>query len=100
LIQQIYSTALQGTVWDNMTCIKHMCDINPNKGVKSMEMTSCQITGICRETWIKFRQRCIGERVSVNQKIRGMIEAEVFSVECGGESNMCQGVKGEQLEKT
>jgi hypothetical protein len=64
-----------------------------------MEMTSCQVTGIAKNIWVRFRQKCLSEGVSANQKIRRMIEAEAFSGEDGEESNRLQGIKGKKNEK-
>jgi hypothetical protein len=61
-----------------------------------MEMTSCQVTGIAKNIWVRFRQKCLSEGISANQKVRKMIEAEVSSVEDPGESNRCQGMKEEK----
>ena len=61
-----------------------------------MEMTSCQITGIPKDKWVRFRQKCLLEGVSVNQKVRRMIEAEVLLVEDAGECDGCQGNEGEK----
>jgi hypothetical protein len=64
-----------------------------------MEMTSCQVTGIAKSTWIRFRQKCLSEGISANGKVRSMIEAEVSSMDGAGESNMRQGMKGEDDER-
>lgn len=65
-----------------------------------MQMTSCQVTGIEKSIWVRFRQKCLSEGVSANQKVRRMIEAEVFSRDGAGESNGRQGRKGENDERS
>ena len=39
--------------------------------------TSCQVTGMNKEMWAKFRQQCIQEGLSANRKVKMLIEAEV-----------------------
>lgn len=42
-----------------------------------MATTSCQITGLRKDLWIEFRQQCIREGISLNKKVKMLIEAEV-----------------------
>ncbi len=42
-----------------------------------MDVVSCQVTAIPIATWKTFRKLCIEEGVSVNHKVKMLIEAEV-----------------------
>jgi hypothetical protein len=42
-----------------------------------MDVVSCQVSSIPVATWKKFRKICIEEGVSINQKMKMLIEAEV-----------------------
>ena len=53
--------------------------------------TSCQITGIKREIWKRFRQICIMDGISANKKLVRMIEDVVASA--GGDYTV-NGLKG------
>ena len=40
-------------------------------------VTSCQVTGIDKGMWMLFRQQCIKEGLSANQKLKMLIEEAV-----------------------
>ena len=44
-----------------------------------MKTISCQIQGINKDLWVKFRQTCLAEGISATAKVRALIEAVVVA---------------------
>ncbi|MGA3117995.1 MAG: hypothetical protein ABSF90_26625 [Syntrophobacteraceae bacterium] len=45
------------------------------------QTTSCQIQGLDKNLWLKFRQMCLTEGISASGKVRAMIEAAVAATD-------------------
>lgn len=43
--------------------------------------TSCQIQGLKKDLWLKFRQIALAEGISASAKVRALIEAEVAATD-------------------
>ncbi|MGO9018135.1 MAG: hypothetical protein ACLQVJ_07255 [Syntrophobacteraceae bacterium] len=60
-----------------------------------METTSCQIQGLDKNLWLKFRQIALSEGVSASGKVRAMIEAAVAS----NGDNLCSPAEQKLVER-
>lgn len=49
--------------------------------MESESTTSCQVVGIKRDIWIRFRQQCIESGLSINRRLKLLIAAEVENYE-------------------
>jgi hypothetical protein len=64
-----------------------------------MKETSCQIIGIERNLWKKFRQMCIEEELPANKKLLQLIEKAVATKTPGDEHSDEHSIDADSIEK-